>query len=348
MRSHVVLDLVRAARTVVARRARSGPSHPAWSFPFELAVEGLRESRRRIQALPIEAQRLAWEAMQVPSPSRGRLSISEVDDAPVPSLRCVPEARSEGGPVLLYLHGGAYNFGSFATHGDLIARIAMAGGARTFVPDYRLAPEHPFPAALDDAVAFYRYLLDREDPARIVVAGDSAGGGLSVALLVRARELGLPQPAGAALVCPWVDLSARASGEQGALDWVDEAWGAAFGAEYLAGHDPEHPHASPAFADLRGLPPLLVQTGDAEILHPQILGFVERARASGVSVELEVSHGMIHNFHMLASVHAPSRRAIASIGRFLRRETSRPRTPGTRAGHRGPERTASHATAANE
>ncbi len=317
MRSHALLDFARAARTVLTRRPLRGPLHPDWPFAFELLVEGLKESRRRIQRLPITVQRRAWEAMQLPSAARPHLAVEDAHAAPVPSLWCAPKARRDAGPVLLYLHGGAYSFGSFGTHGDLIGRIALASGARALIPDFRLAPEHPFPAALDDAMASYRWLLEREDPARIVVGGDSAGGGLTVSLLVRARDEGLPLPAGGVLVCPWVDLSAR--GEPCETDWVDEEWGRGFGAGYLGDHDERHPLASPTFADLRGLPPLLVQAGDAEILFPQIQRFVARAREAGVEVEFDVARGMIHDWHMLAGLHAPSRHAIEDVARFVRK-----------------------------
>lgn len=336
MHPHLLLDFARAVGTVVVRRPRRGPLHPDWPFAFELLVEGLKESRRRIERLPIVGQRRAWDALRLPSPTGARLDRTTAEGAPVPSSWCAPKARSHAGPVILYLHGGSYSFGSWDTHGELIGRIALASGARTLVPDFRLAPEHPFPAALDDVFATYRWLVETESPSRIVVAGDSAGGGLALALLTRIRDEGLPLPAGAALICPWVDLSARAE-VPCETDWVDAAWGQAFGVAYLAGHDERHPHVSPTFADLRGLPPLLVQAGDAEILFPQIEEFVGRARAQGVDVAFDVARGMIHNWHMFAGVHPPSRHAIDDIGAFVRKTSSSSREPrAAQGGDRAP------------
>lgn len=323
MKPTAALDLAASAATVIARRARFGPRRPSWSFQFETLVEGLRRSRRATERLPIEAQRLAWDSLALPSPTRDAVRFTATSAFAAPSTWCNARSRSEGGPVVLFLHGGAYNFGSLATYGDFVARIALASGARVLFASYRLAPEHPFPAALDDAFAVYEALTRVEDPARIVIAGDSAGGGLSVATMLRARERGLPLPRAAVLVCPWIDLTDE-NHDEDPDDWLTGAWGAAFGDAYRGALASDHPSLSPARAELAGLPPTLIQTGTAELLHPQIVTFARALAAAGVRVELEEARDMVHDWHLLATVYPPARAAFESIGRFIRAETALP------------------------
>jgi acetyl esterase/lipase len=188
------------------------------------------------------------------------------------------------------------------------------------VLDYRKAPEHPYPAAIDDAFAAYGALLaEGVAPSSILLGGDSAGGGLALALLQRLRDAGLPQPRAAILLSPWVDLTARggtidANERYDYLSGEMLVWGAA---TYLAGADANGPLASPIYADLRGLPPLLVQTGGGEIFLDQNLAFVARARAAGVPVSHEVSDGMVHVFQAFAGFPAASQ-ALASIAAFVK------------------------------
>jgi acetyl esterase/lipase len=224
-------------------------------------------------------------------------------------------------PAILYLHGGAYQIGSIASHGRLAAGLAMAAGARVLLPEYRLAPEHPHPAAVEDAVAAWRWLLDQGgDPGRLAIAGDSAGGGLTVATMVAARDAGLPLPSAAAVLSPWVDLeglgeSLRTRAE---LDPVLDASGVAReGAVYLDGLDPHTPLAAPMYADLHGLPPLLIHVGDHEILRDDAVRLAERARADGVEITLEIWPEMIHVWHYFAGLVPESTRALEQVGRFL-------------------------------
>jgi phosphinothricin tripeptide acetyl hydrolase len=236
-------------------------------------------------------------------------------------------AAARADAALLYLHGGGYVIGSPRSHRHLAAAIARAAGIGCLLPDYRLAPEHPFPAAVDDALGAYRWLLERRRlaPERVVVAGDSAGGGLTVATLLAARQAGLPQPAAAVCISPWTDmtLSGRSYESKAASDPMVRRDGgfdsiSAMAAAYLAGTDPRSPLASPLFADLRGLPPLLIQVGSEEVLLDDATGLAERARQAGVEVSLEVWEPMVHVWHWFLPWLDEARAAVDKIGAFLR------------------------------
>jgi monoterpene epsilon-lactone hydrolase len=232
-----------------------------------------------------------------------------------------PPAAREGA-ALLYLHGGGYVIGSPRSHRHLAAALAKATGAATLLPDYRLAPEHPFPAAVEDAVAAYRWLLDRGAAApRVVIAGDSAGGGLTVATLVALRDRGLPPPADGVCISPWVDLTCGGAsyGEKAASDPIVTREGVTEMARaYLGATDPRAPLASPLFADLAGLPPLLVQVGSEEVLLDDAVGLAEQARAAGVAATLEIWPDMIHVWHWFFPMLDEGQRAIEGAGAFAR------------------------------
>jgi phosphinothricin tripeptide acetyl hydrolase len=231
-----------------------------------------------------------------------------------------PGVRTDA--AVLYLHGGGYVIGSPRSHRHLAAAIARAAGTAALLVDYRLAPEHPFPAALDDAVASYQWLLGRGlAPGRIVVAGDSAGGGLTVAMLLALRDRGLPPPAGGVCISPWVDLtcSGVTYATKAAVDPIVTREGVAMMAQAYAGTgDPKAPLLSPLYADLRGLPPLLVQVGSDEVLLDDALGLGERARAAGVDVTVEEWPAMIHVWHWFLPMLAEAERAVGVIGGFVR------------------------------
>lgn len=236
------------------------------------------------------------------------------------------EPRSGGGDVaVLYLHGGAFCSGSPVTHRHLVGRISHLTGASVLVPDYRLAPEHPFPAALDDAVACYLHLLSRGySPRRIVIAGDSAGGNLTLSLLVRLRDSGVELPAAAVCLSPVVDLARtdeetrRADAERAPNDpMIRMSFVTPMVEEYVRGHDPTDPLISPLFAELGGLPPILVQAGGSELLLTDARSFTERARAAGSDITLEVYPGMWHVWQIFVPYLPEARKAVASIARFV-------------------------------
>ena len=225
------------------------------------------------------------------------------------------------GRQLLYLHGGGYVGGSPRSHRPLAARLAEAARATAIVAEYRLAPEHPCPTAVDDAVAVYRWMLEAGgEPERIVVAGDSAGGGLTLALALSLKDLGLPQPAGLFVISPWADLTQGQDTyrSKAADDPMITKAGLDLSAEaYLAGFDARDPRASPVFGDFTGLAPLLIQVGSEEALLGDSLMLAERAGHARVEVRLEVWPEMIHVWHAFGGQLGAARRAIRIAGAWM-------------------------------
>ncbi len=240
----------------------------------------------------------------------------------------VATRKSRDGHHVLYLHGGAYVAGSTSLYRDFIWRIADATQARVLCINYRVAPEHPFPAAVDDAVAAYRWLLAQgADPQRMSVMGDSAGGGLALALLLRLRDEGVPLPAAAVAMSPWTDLAMAGESYRRfakADPMLSVVPAQAFARCYLAGGDARQPYASPVYGDPRGLPPTLIQVGSDEILLDDATVMAERMRAAGCAVELEVWPRMPHAWHVHARVMPEARRAVKRIGDFVLRATATP------------------------
>jgi epsilon-lactone hydrolase len=228
--------------------------------------------------------------------------------------------------TILYFHGGGYYFCSPQSHRPLVFELAARAGARTFSLDYRLAPEHPFPAALDDALAAYRRLCADGTPAdSIVLAGDSAGGGLALATLVALRDAGDPLPACALLFSPWTDLAAT-GGTLVTNDGVDPMFcGVAIGraARFYAGDtSPSHPYMSPVYADLTGLPPLFIQAGSTEVLLDDARRVAENARAARVAVDFEVWPKMPHVWQLFAPFVPEARQALERAAVFARRHSN--------------------------
>jgi epsilon-lactone hydrolase len=231
-----------------------------------------------------------------------------------------PEADATS--IILFLHGGGYVSGSLKSHRHMVAQAGRRACARTFALDYRLAPEHPFPAALNDAVAGYRFLLSRGfTPNRIAIAGDSAGGGLTVALLVSARDAGMPLPACAWCISPWVDLAATGGSmmAKAAVDpMIEKPYLLELAKSYLDGANPLTPLASPLYADLRDLPPMLIQVGSAETLLDDAVRLAGAAGAADVRVRLEVWPDMIHAWPLFHQQVTAGRCALAAAGAFIR------------------------------
>jgi acetyl esterase/lipase len=227
-----------------------------------------------------------------------------------------------GETTMLYIHGGGWTIGSVNTHARLVGNISAAADVRAFSIDYRLAPEHPFPAGLDDCITAYKWLLDQGvDPARLAIAGDSAGGNLTLASLVRLRDEGLPLPAAAVCLSPATDFGQTGESyttrreadpmiQPDSMPRVREA--------YLPGRDPKDPLISPLYADLSGLPPILIQVGDAEVLRDDSTQFAARAKVAGVDVTLEVWDEMIHVFQFFAPILPEGTEAIARIGVYIK------------------------------
>ena len=268
----------------------------------------------------IEERRAAMETLAQLAPIPEDVQCQPVDAGGVPAeWIAAPNADAER--VILYLHGGGYSMGSIKTHRELVSRLSRAAGARALAIDYRLAPENPFPAAVEDATAAYRWLLSNGvNPARTVIAGDSAGGGLTVATLVALRDAGDPLPAAAVCLSPWVDMEGigESMTTKADLDPMVSREELLEGAKmYLGDADPRTPLAAPLYADLSGLPPLLIHVGTAETLLDDSTRLADRAKAAGVDVTLDVWDDMIHVWQAFAVMLPEGQQAIDRIGEFI-------------------------------
>ena len=224
--------------------------------------------------------------------------------------------------VILFMHGGGYVSGSLASHRPLATEIGRVCGARTLALEYRLAPEYPFPAAIEDAVAASRFLLSCGfEPRHIAVAGDSAGGGLTLALMVSARDAGLPQPACGWCISPWVDLECLGASMTSKAEvdpLIQKPYLEALAKAYLNGADPRSALAAPMYANLNGLAPLLIQVGSAETLLDDAVRLANVAGAADVAVTLEIWPDMIHAWPLFHQQLTAGRHAIVRAGAFIR------------------------------
>jgi epsilon-lactone hydrolase len=294
------------------------------------AFRDVKDIRSFIAALPpfdnvsLTARRASYDRAASLFPLPADVAVETVRAGSVSAERLSVPASTAASAVL-YLHGGAYVLGSLDSHRHLGAAIARATEGTVLMLDYRLAPEHPFPAALDDALAAYRSMLNEgQPPSRIVIAGDSAGGGLAVATMLAARDEGLPLPAAAALIAPWVELSCKSATCEFKDPLVSPARARESAASYLAGRDPRTPLASPLFGDLRGLPPFLIQAATEEVLLGDARALDRVAREQGVRSTLELTPDMVHVWHWFAPILREGREAIARMADFIRAETTDP------------------------
>ncbi len=296
------------------------------SAEHEMVADLLRAARadEPPEGLPLELSRANMDQLAdiLPMPADVDVTAAEVGGV---AAEWVVAAGADDDRALLYLHGGAYTRGSVRSHRSFCGRLSVDTKARVLALDYRLAPEHPHPAAVDDATAGYRWLLDEGfDPQRLVVAGDSAGGGLTAALLLALGAEGDPRPAGAVLLSPWVDLtlSGASMEERAAEDPICSPGSLARSAAwYAGGEDPACPLISPLFGDLTGLPPLLVLVGTAEVLLDDSLRFAAAADAVGVDLTLVVEEGLLHVWPLFPGV-PESDAAVAQIGEWVRKRTA--------------------------
>jgi monoterpene epsilon-lactone hydrolase len=312
-----VRGLVQAA--VRLRRSIRGPLRPSWDLPFETWATVLRHYARRSTLLPLSLQRrMAARAIRATRP-RG-MSYEIVRAGGVPAEWFRPDGCDES-RVILYLHGGGYSIGSIDSHRDPVSRLCRASGARGLVIDYRLAPEHPFPAQLEDALAAYRWLLaSGVDPARVVVAGESAGAGLTLSLLLSLRDARGPLPAAAICASPWTDLEMRGPSmvENARYDYISREILRVYTARFVGPSDIRNPLANAQHADLWGLPPLLVLAGGAEVLVDDARAIAERARQAGVDVTLEIEPDMLHAWMIVfGGAFEVSRATLERMGRFV-------------------------------
>ena len=286
------------------------------------AIRALLAARPRPTELAERRRRLDMLGAQYALPADIRVERADANGVPA---EWTTSPAAEPGRVLLYLHGGGYASGSLVSHRAMVAEAGRQAGARTLALQYRLAPEHPHPAALEDAHAGYRFLLASGlDTRGIAIGGDSAGGGLTIALLARLRDAGEKLPACAWCISPWVDLEMTGASME-AKDSVDpliqRPYLQGLADSYLQGSDPRDPLASPLYADLHGLPPLLIQCGTAETLLDDAVRLAGRAGLADVAVTLELYPDMIHVWHLFHQQVAAGRRALAAAGAFIRART---------------------------
>ncbi|MBX3500422.1 MAG: alpha/beta hydrolase [Alphaproteobacteria bacterium] len=291
-----------------------------------MSNRGIAAVREKLAKLPrsseqtIEEVRTIYDKATRAFPLPSDIAREDVSLGGVPAERLTPQpARKD--QALIYLHGGGYGTGSPRSHRHLAGDIARRAGVVALVPEYRLAPENPFPAAVDDALAVYRETLTQFAAPRIAIAGDSAGGGLTIAMLLAARDAGLPMPAAAICISPWTDMTASSASyaERAAVDPLVTMDGLVRWRQcYIGDGDRRAPLASPAHADLKGLPPLLIQVGGDEILLDDSRLLADKARAAGIDTVLEVWPQMIHVWHWYFPMLDEGERANAAIAQFMR------------------------------
>jgi acetyl esterase/lipase len=318
-----LLALFQVAATLV-RRALRGPRRPGWTLRLELAQSVMRALLMRSRRRGIAWLRAAQEAMPANVPLADQVRFEPVTLGGVPCEWCTPR---DGAPerTIVYLHGGGFVIGSVEGFRDLLSRLALSAEARVLGVDYRLAPEHPFPAQQEDCLAATRAVLaSGVDSRRLALAGDSAGGSLTVATLAALRDAGERLPAAAALICPWTEPFAEGGSmdANAAFDFGDRALLAGWAEAAIGRGDASDPRFTVANAKLDGLPPLLVQVGSVELLYDQVLRFVERARAAGVDTTLEVLREMFHDVHLQAALLPEGAAALEAVAAYLRARTA--------------------------
>ncbi|XXX77037.1 alpha/beta hydrolase [Sorangium sp. So ce134] len=328
-------------------RARRGPARPSWGFGFEWVVRALRRDFIDMLGWPYPKVRADLDARFSPDKAVRRVKRTADVLGGVPAVWFEPPGAADRG-VVLYFHGGSYLFGSTRTHADLMARLALSSGARVVGIDYRLAPEHRYPAQLEDALAAFGALVERgHAPGEIALAGDSAGGNLALVTQLALRDRG-GQARCAALMSPWLDLTASSAStrENDPTDYGTRE-GLVRQARAFAGAIPlDDPRLSPLHARLDGLGSLFIQVGDAERLRDEGLALAQRAREAGVDVTLDVLRDMPHNGPVLAEYHPEGARGADTLGSYLRAclsapsRTPDPRAPSSRPGEGEPARRA--------
>ncbi len=290
---------IEAVRAILAQLGEGAPENPSW-----------------------EERRTGYEAAGANMPMAEGVASETIELGGVSGIKLIPDTVKQG-RTLLYFHGGGYCIGSPIGHKSMVSHIAAALQAETYSMDYRMAPEAPFPAAVDDALVSYKALLDQGvDPKKIAISGDSAGGGLTLACALSVRDAGLPQPACLMPISPWVDLTNNgwSYGVKAESDpMITKENISEFAATYLAGTDAKTPLASPIFADLKGLAPILIQVGSEECLLSDAVTLSERAGAALVPVQLEIWSEMIHVWHFFHAFLTDARTAIGGMADWAER-----------------------------
>jgi monoterpene epsilon-lactone hydrolase len=293
----------------------------AWKDPDIEAFRAYWKKRAEARGqATLEEQRVTFDRDMGMIPLAQGCIVERLELSGIAAEKITP-AGAAPGKALLYLHGGGHVIGSLQSHRHLVSRLAAAAGITAFHIDYRLAPEHPYPAALEDAVKAYRQILASGiAPGDIVVGGESAGGNLATALLLKARELALPQPAGLYLLSPWLDMTAAGQSYQkvGARDPIITREGIEMVSAAYLGGKPDNPLTSPVRADPTGLPPMLIQVGSEEVLLSDSLTFADHAAMAGVEVKLHVWPEMPHAWPLFHVLIRAGLAAIDEAGQWMR------------------------------
>jgi monoterpene epsilon-lactone hydrolase len=313
---------LRALVTTIAARRRRGPLRPSWSLVMETTVAYLRADLADAAALPPATARVVLEKRPLPRDAIRRVRRAVVADGPLRGewFRR-KDARAPEHGTIVYLHGGSYLYGSPRTHADTLARLALATGRPVLAPEYRLAPEHPYPAQRDDALAALRGLEALGIPrTRVVIAGESAGGNLALAAALALRDAGEPQPNALAVISPWLDLTSSADSHRRNLAYdygTPEMLRAQ--ARLFAGALPvDDPRLSIGRVDPAGIAPTFLQVGTAELLLDECREWCGRARASGVALTVDEAADLPHAPPFFASVSPAGAAALAAVATFIR------------------------------
>ncbi len=309
-------NLSQSVLEVSTRRALKGPRLPSWSWYVEVATEvAKRRTLTAFQLSDVKEARRYLDSVVIRSRELSAVNITPVLQDKFRGSWFVSK-KPEPRVTVLYFHGGGYSFYPQA-YAHFIALITLAAKSRTFALDYRLTPEHRFPAQLEDAHNAYRWLLEKgADPGRLVFAGDSAGGNLTLALLQLARESKLPLPALAIALSPPTDFEADLA-RKGDFDWIEKRMLEQWADWFCDSAERRNPLVSPLWADPRGFPPIYIQAGRAEILYPSIQTFADRAQEQGTDVVLETWEDMTHDFQMFGLDSPPSAEALKRIAQVI-------------------------------
>jgi len=286
-------------------------------------IKILKEKREKEIKKRVEESRAGLEELARLAPLHKDVKLENVDAGGVPAAWMITPGGVKD-RAILYLHGGGYTEGSITSHQDLAQRISKVSETKMLILDYRLAPEHPFPAALEDSVCAYEWLINSEgyNPKNLIIAGDSAGGGLTIATLVKLRDQGVPLPAAAVCLSPWTDLaltgeSIKLKLHEDPFVSPDELMFAAI--LYLGKTDPKNPYASPLYANFEGLPPLCIQVGTAEVILDDSTRLAKRAKEASVEVQLDIWEDMTHVFQAFAILAPEGTEGINKIGEFVKK-----------------------------
>lgn len=292
------------------------------SEQFDTIIQMLN-AREADPDIPIEKMRAFFEKEAQMVPVAEDVVCETVEMGGIPA-EWISTPESSEDRILFYLHGGGYCIGSLDTHRDMVSRIARAGRARALSVEYRLAPENPHPAALEDSLAAYRALLaSGADPTRIIIGGDSAGGGLTMATLISLRDAGDPLPAAAVCLSPWTDLDETGDSAITKADvdpMIKPDGEKKMARNYAGGADLREPLLSPLYAELHGLPPMLIQVGTREVLLDDSTRFADRAREAGVDVTLEPWEEMFHVWQFFAFMLPEGKQAVDRLGEFIQQQ----------------------------